>query len=161
MSQETKPANATGHGDYERRDIGVAGVLYFLLGLTVAGLFVHFVATGLFREFQKLNDSQQTAVSPLIRNAPSDTRHVPRDYPQTVFPNPKLEEDERGQLNGIRLKEEQTLSSYDYVDQKSGTVRIPIDRAMELIAQRGLPVRPNGGGQEPPSEPPKGSTKQK
>ncbi len=39
------------------------------------------------------------------------------------------------------MKEEQTLSSYDYIDQKAGTVRIPIDRAMDLIAQRGLPVR--------------------
>jgi hypothetical protein len=161
MTQETKPANPTGHGDYERRDIGVAAVLYFLLGLVVAGIFVHFVATGLFREFEKLNDAQQTAVSPLITNAPSDTRHVPRDYPQTAFPDPKLEEDERGQLNGIRLKEEQTLSTYDYLDQKSGMVRIPIDRAMELIAQRGLPVRPNDGGQAPQPEQAKGSIKQK
>jgi hypothetical protein len=161
MSKETKPANSTGHGDYERRDIGVAGVLYFLLGLAVAGILVHFVATGLFREFEKLNDAQQTTVSPLITNPPSDTRHVPRDYPQTAFPDPKLEEDERGQLNGIRLKEERTLSTYDYVDQKSGTVRIPIDRAMELIAQRGLPVRSKGGGQGPQAEQPKRSTKQK
>jgi hypothetical protein len=28
------------------------------------------------------------------------------------------------------------------VDQKAGKVRIPIERAMELIAQRGLPVAP-------------------
>jgi hypothetical protein len=33
------------------------------------------------------------------------------------------------------------LATYDWVDQKAGTVRIPIDRAMELIAQRGLPMR--------------------
>jgi hypothetical protein len=33
------------------------------------------------------------------------------------------------------------LATYDYIDQKAGTVRIPIDRAMDLIAQRGLPVR--------------------
>ena len=43
-----------------------------------------------------------------------------------------MEEDERGQLNSIRLKEEQTLSTYDYVDKNAGTVRIPIDRAMDL-----------------------------
>ena len=29
-----------------------------------------------------------------------------------------------------------------WVDQSKGTVRIPIERAMELIAQRGLPVAP-------------------
>ena len=146
MAEDFKPANTSAHGDYERRDIGVAGVLYFLLGLVVAGIFVHFVATGLFREFEKMSNAEQTIASPLITNAPTDTRHVPRDYPQTAFPDPRLEEDERGQLNGIRLKEEQTLSTYDYIDQKSGTVRIPIDRAMELIAQRGLPVRQQSTG---------------
>ena len=49
--------------------------------------------------------------------------------------------DERGQLNDIRIKEEQTLDSYDYIDKNAGTVRIPIERAMDLIAQRGLPVQ--------------------
>ena len=35
---------------------------------------------------------------------------------------------------------ERGLGSYDWVDQKNGVVRIPIDRAMDLVAQRGLPV---------------------
>jgi hypothetical protein len=34
------------------------------------------------------------------------------------------------------------LYSYGWVDEKAGTVHIPIDRAMDLIVQRGLPVRP-------------------
>jgi len=37
------------------------------------------------------------------------------------------------------------LNSYDWIDQKAGTVRIPIDRAMQLLAQRGLPTRPQAG----------------
>ena len=89
-------------------------------------------------------NAQQTPVNPLVANAPADTRRVPKDYPQNTFPSPKLEENERGQLDGVRLEEEQKLSTYDYVDQKSGVIRIPIDRAMELITQRGLPVRPKG-----------------
>jgi hypothetical protein len=80
-------------------------------------------------------------VNPLVTNVPTDTRHVAPGYPQAAFPNPKLEEDERGQLNGIRLEEEKTLYSYGWVDEKAGTLRIPIDRAMDLLVQRGLPVR--------------------
>ena len=140
MSNEINPANPTGNGGYERSDIGIAGVLYFLAGLLVAGLIVYFVVDGLYSYLDQRSAARQAPVSPLITNAPTDTRHVPKDYPKTAFPDPRLEVDERGQLD-IRLKEEQTLSTYDYIDKNAGTIRIPIDRAMDLIAQRGLPVR--------------------
>ena len=152
MSNEIHPANTTGNGGYERSDIGVAGVLYFLVGLAVAGVLVHFVVTGLYSYLEKRSEAGQVAVSPLVTNAPADTRHILRDYPQSAFPTPKLEEDERGQLNDIRLKEEQTLSTYDYIDEKAGTVRIPIDRAMDLIAERGLPVRTQAAPASAPAE---------
>jgi len=159
MTNEIKHTNTTGHGDYERRDIGVAGVLYFLAGLVAAGLLVHFLITGLYSYLDKKSNVEQPPLSPLMENVRTDERHVPKDYPQATFPSPKLEEDERGQLNGIRLQEEETLSSYGWVDQNAGTVRIPIDRAMDLIAQRGLPVRAAnaategaGKGQQAPME---------
>src|SRR5436305_3638067 len=140
MAQEIKHVTPNGHGDYERRDIGIAGVLYFLLGLVAAGILVHFMVTGLYGYLEKRSDAIQPAVSPLIQNVPRDTRHVNRDYPQAAFPTPRLEENERGQLDDIRLQEEQTLSTYGWIDQKAGTVRIPIDHAMDLLTQRGLPV---------------------
>jgi hypothetical protein len=141
MSSDIKHANPADNGGYERQDIGAKGVLYFLLGLAVAGLLVYFVVDGLYSYLDKRSEARQAPVNPLVTNAPADTRKISRDYPQSAFPNPKLEEDERGQLNDIRIKEEQTLNSYDYVDKNAGTVRIPIDRAMDLIAQRGLPVQ--------------------
>jgi len=49
------------------------------------------------------------------------------------------------------LKEEQTLNTYGWVDQKAGVVRIPIERAMQLIAERGLSTTPKVGA-IPPSE---------
>ena len=108
---------------------------------------------GIYAYLEKRSEAQQTAVSPLVANAPKDTRKLPadyKDYLQQNFPSPQLEIDERGQLDQIRIDEAQTLSTYDWVDQKAGTVRIPIDRAMDLIAQRGLPVRPQASSQVPP-----------
>jgi hypothetical protein len=61
------------------------------------------------------------------------------------FPQPRLETNETIEINKFRLQEEQTLNSYGWVDQEAGVVRIPIDRAMELMAQRGLPTRPQAG----------------
>ena len=57
----------------------------------------------------------------------------------------------RTEINDFRMQEEQTLNSYGWVDQQAGVVRIPIDRAMELLAQRGLPTRPQAGV-TPPSD---------
>jgi hypothetical protein len=151
MSNESHSANPTGNGGYERRDIGVSGVLYFLLGLLVTGVLVYFVVAVLYSYLEKRSNAEQDPVNPLVTNAPADTRHISNDYPQNAFPSPKLEEDERGQLNGIRLQEEQTLSTYDYIDKNAGTVRIPIDRAMDLIAQRGLPVRAQSASGEAPA----------
>jgi hypothetical protein len=146
----TEKNQAAGNGGYERQDIGAAGVLYFLLGLFVAGVLVYFVVNGLYAFLQKQSDAQQAPLNPLVTKASEDTRHIPKGYPESTFPSPKLEEDERGQLNGVRLKEEQTLSTYDYIDQKAGTVRIPIDRAMDLVVQRGLPVRSQAAPAGPP-----------
>jgi len=146
----SKHGSETGHGGFERQDLGAAGVIYFLLGLVAMTLLAAFLLTRFFDFLDKRENAQQQPISPLVTNVPADTRHIPRTYPQSVFPNPKLEEDERGQLNGIRLAEEQTLNSYGWVDEKAGTVRIPIERAMDLIVQRGLPVRPSGTVAEPP-----------
>ena len=153
MSNDIHPANSNGNGGYERQDIGVAGVLYFLLGLLVAGLFIFFLVDGIYSYLDKRSAAEQAPVNPLVTNAPEDTRLIPKDYPQTEFPNPRLETDERGQLNSIRLQEEETLASYGYVDKNAGTIRIPIDRAMDLIAQRGLPVRAQSATGEAPAQP--------
>jgi hypothetical protein len=148
MTDPTQHAKHPGHGDYERRDIRVADVVYFLVGLALACVVAYVVAKGLYWYLDKHFEAAQTPVSPLVTNAPKDTRTVPPQYDGNYekylkedFPAPQLEIDERTELNGERLREADALSTYGWVDQKAGTVRIPIDRAMELLAQRGLPVR--------------------
>lgn len=40
------------------------------------------------------------------------------------------------------------LNTYGWVDKQNGIVRLPIDRAMELLLQRGLPVRSAANSQK-------------
>lgn len=162
MSNEIHPVNSKENGGYERRDIGVAGVLYFLAGLALGVLLVYLIADGFYSYLEKRSDVQQTPVSPLVTNAPADTRKLSSDYKDYLkqnFPSPQLEVDERGQLDKIRIDEAETLSRYDWVDQKAGTVRIPIDRAMDLIVQRGLPVRSQSPAEASASQPSKTNPK--
>src|SRR5258708_31133126 len=145
MSNEnTKHENAAGHGSYERQDLRVPGILYFLLAIVVATVICLFGLKGLYAFLEHHEKASQPAVNPLVAHVPEDTRRVAPGYPQGTFPSPKLEEDERGQLNDIRMNEEKVLYSYGWEDEKAGTVHIPIERAMDLLVERGLPVRSQG-----------------
>lgn len=56
-------------------------------------------------------------------------------------PEPRLLIDEPTNLRDFRAREAQSLEHYGYVDQATGAVRLPIERAKELLLERGLPVR--------------------
>jgi hypothetical protein len=165
MSNEIKHGNAPGHGDYERRDIGVGGVLYFLAGLAAALFIVYFIVNGIFHYLDKRVQTEQPPISPLVKSEPRDTRRLAPGYKDSEydrylkdqFPAPQLEVNERTELNDIRLREEDTLSTYGWVDKDAGKVHIPIDRAMDLLVERGLPVRESGTAmattQQPKAQP--------
>jgi hypothetical protein len=145
MSPDTKPSNNPyGHGSFEREDLSASGVLYFIAGVGALGLLSLLLVVGLYKLLDTRAGKEQPAVSPLETNVPKDTRNLAegyKDYLKDNFPAPRLEIDERTELNDDRIAEEEKLSSYGYVDDNHVTVRIPIERAMDLIAQRGLPVR--------------------
>lgn len=156
MSHDPHSVKSSGHADFERKDISVNGVVVFLVGLAAMVVISYFVVDIFYGVLERHFEAQQAPVSPLVTNAQQDTRRIPPQYGQDYakylkesFPAPQLETDERTQLNEVRLREEDLLSTYDYVDKSAGTVRIPIDRAMDLLAQRGLPVFPQTGSAAP------------
>lgn len=62
------------------------------------------------------------------------------DY-QPVPPEPRLQADPAVDLQLLHEREYERLHRYAWADEQEGIVRIPIERAMELIAERGLPTR--------------------
>ena len=57
------------------------------------------------------------------------------------FPSPRLDIDDGNQSTAdLHAREDLLLDHYSVSAGQNGTIRIPITRAMELIAQRGLPV---------------------
>jgi hypothetical protein len=61
--------------------------------------------------------------------------------PTKVFPEPQLQKSPIPDLKAVRAAEDQVLTSYGWVDQQKGVVRIPIAQAMDLLVKKGLPVR--------------------
>jgi hypothetical protein len=171
MSSDANPNNNPyGHGSFEREDLSAAGVLYFIAGVGALGLVGLLLMIGLYKLLDERAGKTQPEVSPLETNVPKDTRNLAegyKDYLKDNFPAPRLEIDERTELNDDRIAEEEKLNSYGYVDDNHVTVRIPIERAMDLIVQRGLPVRSQAAGQsaethdatQPKTKAKKGSSK--
>lgn len=61
------------------------------------------------------------------------------------FPKPDLQiDDDHAQKTILYERQNLKLNSYGWIDRSNGIVRIPIDCAMDLILQRGLPTRTNG-----------------
>jgi hypothetical protein len=70
---------------------------------------------------------------------------APNSAPLKRFPAPNLDlDDDHAQRVALYAKQSQKLNSYGWVDQRKGIFHIPIERAMDLILQRGLPTRTNG-----------------
>ena len=60
-------------------------------------------------------------------------------------PMPNLQKQPFKDIYTLRQGESEKLSSYGWVDKDGGVTRIPIDRAMEIMLQRGFPARAEGG----------------
>lgn len=79
------------------------------------------------------------------------------------FPEPQVLQDESLQLTTLRQEQQRRLQSFGWVDRDKQIIAIPIDRAMQLLAQRGsdgyAPIiqptqdgeKSQGGGEQAPS----------
>ena len=56
-------------------------------------------------------------------------------------PEPRLQTTAPLDLKHYRDDQEKILEGYGWVDSQAGIVRIPVDRAMDLLLQKGYPVR--------------------
>ncbi len=161
-NRDEKALHSIGEG-YEVTDVSVGGVNVFLgaLGVTLVIFFVFAFGMGkvintvLRRSDGPPNPWQQaggTAAGaikgPTMESSPAIEQKQLHQMVQ-AFPTPRLQTDDGDQdLTDLHAREDLLLTHYTYIDPAQGKVRIPIDRAIQLIAQRGLPVAPVAPGQQ-------------
>jgi hypothetical protein len=146
MSDENLNHGHNGHGvEFEHEDLSTRGVFAFMIGLAVTAVIIYFIINGMYAFLDKYEKAQMSTASPLVSSTEVGSRRPTKDYVEKKFQDngaPLLEIDERGQLRDFVMKQEEQLNSYGWLDEKAGVAHIPIERAMELTIQRGLPVRP-------------------
>jgi hypothetical protein len=67
---------------------------------------------------------------------------------QGLPPEPLLQRNPAEDMQEMQAENEAILNSYGWVDQEAGIVRIPIEQAMELTLERGLPTNPQSENKE-------------
>ncbi len=126
---------------YDRTDLSATGVLGFLVGLAIVMLLIHIVLWGMFRYLDRSQAAGQPPVNPL------QTVHPSSSAQQSVeqFPLPRLQADPVAEMNRYRAQQDFLLNSYGQSSAPGGASRIPIERAMDLLVQQGLPTQPSSG----------------
>lgn len=114
---------------HETSDADIRSIVKFAVGLFLTIVASVVVVSALFNYFVA-HQGLGPPASPF-----ENTRKLP---PPNV---PLLQVAPPRELAHYRKEQEDLLDSYGWVDRKAGIVRIPIDRAMDLLVQRGLPVR--------------------
>ena len=121
---------------YEHTDIDVAVGYKFALWLTVSMVISVAIVWGAFKFF----DSQQHSADALAQKYP-----LAATMPPKAPPLPNLQSQPFKDVFSLRAAEDKKLTGYGWVDKEGGVTHIPIDRAMEVMLQRGFPARAEGG----------------
>lgn len=127
-SDAPRPTVGAGH---EERDVSAAPIALsaVVLAAVCAGAFLAMWL--LFGVFADREARRSPPASPLAAT-----------YGPKEPPAPRLQPNPIADLEIMRARDHAALSGYAWVDRDAGVVRIPIERAIELLAARGLPVRP-------------------
>ncbi len=139
---------------YERSDANVKGIVVFITALGIFAVVTAILSYGIgkvINAYLTKDDLQQygpnskwtkTVDIRQLGNLPSnpEMQNKVAQLMQT-FPTPRVQVDNGDQdIADLHAREDLLLNNYTWIDQSKGTVRIPIERAMELVAQHGLPV---------------------
>jgi hypothetical protein len=115
---------------YETKDVSVRVVVWLAVAILAIGLVVHVMTWWLLRSMRAEARRHDPTLSPLI------------DQSQTTR-EPRLQSAPAHDYVQIAREQEQMLTSYGWVDRQKGIARIPIERAIDLLVERGEPDVPS------------------
>ena len=115
---------------HEESDVNVAAIIRFGIGLLLIGAFIHVFLWWLQGTYSRQNQRAQTQVYPL---AAGQQDRLP--------PSPRFQENPQQELQDLRTKQKALLECYGWVNKEGGVARIPIEDAMRIVVERGLPAR--------------------
>ncbi|MCI0460087.1 MAG: hypothetical protein L0Z62_24310 [Gemmataceae bacterium] len=122
------PAHDNPEVAHEYSDVNTSAIIKFGVGFVIFAVLAHFVLAWLFDVLAARTDREHGKLSPLAKQ-----ERVPLPKGLDRIPEPRLQKDDVEEMKQLRAYEQRRLTTYGWVDDKKGVVRIPIDRAIELL----------------------------
>lgn len=115
---------------HEESDVNVSAIIRYGIGLFLVAAVVHVFLWWLLGTYERQHERAQTQVYPL---AAGQQNRLP--------PFPRFQENPQQELQDLRAKQKALLEGYGWVNKEAGIARIPIQDAMKMVVESGLPTR--------------------
>jgi hypothetical protein len=113
---------------HEANRLRVNGLVWFAAGLVGVTLLVEVLLAIVMQGFSREEKQLESLALPRFAG---DTGE---------YPAPRLQADPARELKKMKAEDLGRLNAYGWVDRKASVAHIPIDRAIEILAEKGLPA---------------------
>jgi hypothetical protein len=135
---------------HETSNVNVGGITWFVIVLTVGVVFIGWLIAAVLNSFEGREKKAELESrpspfaaqraklppEPRLQLAPNSEEQIDKNAGPNLKTQHPLEE-----MKELRKTWDEQLTSYGWVDEESGIVRIPIEEAKKLLLQRGLETR--------------------
>ena len=115
---------------HEESDVNVRAILGWGLGLIVLALVVHVFLWWLIGLYQSQAQRADTRIYPLAAG-----------QQDALPPEPRLQTTPQQDMRALRDAQRARLQEHQWINRDAGVARIPIEDAMRIVVERGLPTR--------------------
>jgi hypothetical protein len=124
---------ADGADGHEANRLRVRGLVYFAVALVGVIVLVQAVLGRVMHGFLREENELESLAPPRFAG---DTGE---------YPAPRIQADPAQELKKMKAEDLGRLNSYGWVDRKAGVAHIPVERAIDILAKRGLPTAEERG----------------
>jgi hypothetical protein len=124
-------SHSVGHSSgvgHEESTVELRPIIAFAIVLVVVTAFA-FVSMQFMLDFLRVNQARKDVPLSVLAE------------PQPMPPAPRLQVSPSLDLKQTRQTEGVILNTYHWIDKEAGIVGIPVERAIIVLAERGLPAR--------------------
>jgi hypothetical protein len=126
MADPHRPSPPTGQKPYDA-ELDLKSIIGFGVVLVVVTLVVLALMWGMGIVFKEAEEAKDHPPSPMAEA-----------LVDPIPPGPRLRSTPPRDLAELRAQDREALTTYGFVDQAGGIARIPIDRAMSIVLEKGL-----------------------